>query len=403
MKGRARLFRVGIVAIVIIIALFMLASNLYTTWLWFQNLQFSSVFLTMLISKILIGLAAALVFFLIVGINYYVARIFVKKAHTIGGEESGISLEGLPISEKGINWAIGAFVIIVALMIGSVASTKWSMILRYIHAKSFGISDPIFVRDVAFYVFSLPFYLFLKSWIMGFIVFSGVVALFVYSRGNLINMEGIPAQAQGREVLSSFKLRVDSPAWKHLSIVGIIIVALLIWGYWLKIYELMYSTQGPAFGASYTDIHVQWIAYIILMVVLGVFAIFLAVNMLRQRRGALLVGLAIILGTIVVAGSIIPSLVQKIIVKPNELDRERQYIAYNIENTRKAYNLDRIQEKDFIINENLTMADIMKNKMTIENIRIWDERPLKETYDQLQSIRLYYNFSGIDVDRYLLD
>ncbi|MFQ5841681.1 MAG: UPF0182 family protein [Thermodesulfobacteriota bacterium] len=403
MKGRARLFRVGIVAIVIIIALFMLASNLYTTWLWFQNLQFSSVFLTMLISKILIGLAVALVFLLIVGINYYVARIFVKKAHTISGEKSGISLEGLPISEKGISWAIGAFVIIVALMIGSAASTKWSMILRYIHAKSFGISDPIFVRDVAFYVFSLPFYLFLKSWIMGFIVFSGVVALFVYSRGNLIKMEGIPAQAQGREVLSSFKLRVDSPAWKHLSIVGMIIVALLIWGYWLKIYQLMYSTQGPAFGASYTDIHVQWVAYIVLMVVLGVFAIFLAVNMVRQRRGALLVGLAIILGTMVVAGSIIPSLVQKIIVKPNELERERRYIAYNIENTRKAYNLDRIREKDFIINENLTMADIMKNKMTIENIRIWDERPLKETYDQLQSIRLYYNFSGIDVDRYLLD
>jgi len=121
--------------------------------------------------------------------------------------------------------------------------------------------------------------------------------------------------------------------------------------------------------------------------------------MVRQRRGALLVGLAIILGTMVVAGSIIPSLVQKIIVKPNELERERRYIAYNIENTRRAYNLDRIREKDFIVNENLTMADIMKNRLTIENIRIWDERPLQETYQQLQSIRLYYDFSGIDVDR----
>ena len=403
MRGRAGLFRVVIVAVVIIIGLGMLASRLYTAWLWFQNLQFSSVFLTVLISKILIGLAAALVFLLVVGINYYVARLYVKKAHPINGERAGIAIEGLPISERGVSWAIGAFVIIVALMIGSAASTKWSMILRYIHPKSFGISDPIFGQDVAFYVFSLPFYLFLKNWIMGFILFSGVVALLVYSTGNLIKMGGIPAQAQGREVLSSFKLRVDSPAWKHLSIVGMIIVAFLIWGYWLKIYELMYSTQGPAFGASYTDIHVQWVAYIILMVVFGVFAIFLGANMVRQRRGALLVGLAIILGTMVVVGSIIPSVVQKIIVKPNELERERRYIAYNIDSTRKAYNLHRIQEKDFIVNENLTMADIMKNKMTIENIRIWDERPLKETYDQLQSIRLYYNFSGVDVDRYLLD
>ena len=402
MKGRAGLIRVFIVAIVVVIGLSMFGSKLYTAWLWFQNLQFSSVFLTMLISKILIGLAAALVFLLVVGINYYVARVYVKKS-PISAEKSGTPIEGLPIGEKAVGWAIGGFIIIVAVMVGSAAATKWSMILRYIHPKSFGISDPIFGQDVAFYVFSLPFYLFLKSWFMGFILCSGVVALLVYSTGNLIKMEGIPAQAQGREVLSSFKLRVDSPAWKHLSIVGMIIVALLIWGYWLKIYLLMYSTQGPAFGASYTDIHVQWVAYRILMVVLGVFGIFLGVNMVRQRRAALLVGLAIILGTMVIASSIIPSLVQKIVVKPNELEREKRYIAHNIENTRRAYNLDRIQEKDFIVNENLTMADIMKNKMTIENIRIWDERPLKETYNQIQSIRLYYNFSGIDVDRYLLD
>jgi len=403
MRGWPGLFRVIIVAVVIIIGLVILASKLYTGWLWFQNLQFSSVFLTMLISTILIGLAAALVFLLVVGINYYVARLYVKKLHPISGERGETPIEGLPISESGINWAIGIFLIIVALMIGSAASAKWSMILRYFHPISFGISAPILGRDVAFYVFSLPFYLFLKSWIMGFIVFSGVVALFVYSRGNLIKVEGIPPQAQGREVLSSLRLRVDPPAWNHLSIVGMIIVALLIWGYWLKIYELMYSTQGPAFGASYTDIHVQWVAYRILMVVLGVFVVFLGANMVRQRRIALLVGLAIILASMVVAGSIIPSLVQMIIVKPNELDRERRYISHNIENTRRAYNLDRIQEKDFIVNENLTMADIVKNRTTIENIRIWDERPLQETYQQLQSIRLYYDFSGIDVDRYLLD
>jgi uncharacterized membrane protein (UPF0182 family) len=357
----------------------------------------------MVISKILIGGAAALVFLLIVGINYYVARHSVKKAHPISEEKSGTPIEGLPISEKGVAWVIGAVVIIAALMIGNAASTKWSLILRYFHPISFGVSDPIFGRDVAFYVFSLPFYLFLKGWIMGFIVFSGLVAVLVYGRGNLINMEGVTTQAQGPEMLSSVKLRVDSPVWKHLSILGMIVATLLIWGYWLKIYELMYSTKGPAFGASYTDINVQWVAYRVLMVVLGAFAIFLAANMARQRRGVLLVGLAIVLGTMVVAGSIIPALVQKIIVKPNELERERKYIAYNIENTRRAYNLDRIQEKDFVINENLTMADIVKNRMTIENIRIWDERPLKETYQQLQSIRLYYDFSGVDVDRYILD
>jgi uncharacterized membrane protein (UPF0182 family) len=403
MRGHAGLFRVVIVVIVILIGLGMLASSLYSAWLWFGNLQFSSVFLTMLISKILIGLAAALIFLLAVGINAYVARLYVKKTRPVSGGAGGIPAEGLPISERGVRWAIGIFLIIIALMIGSAASAKWSMILRYFHPKSFGIPDPIFARDVALYVFSLPFYLFLKNWLMGFIVFSGVVAILVYRMGNLIHMEVGTIQAQDQKVQLPTKLRVDPPVRKHLSIVGMILIALLIWGYWLKRYELMYSTAGPAFGASYTDIHVQLVAYWVLMIVLGAFAICLAINMVRHRRGFLLVGLAGTLGAMVVAGSIIPALVQKVVVKPNELDMERPYIGYNIENTRRAYSLDRIQEKDFVVNENLTMADIVKNRLTIENIRIWDERPLKETYQQLQSIRLYYDFSGVDVDRYILD
>jgi len=403
MRGQAGLLRVVILVIVILIGLGLLASSLYSSWLWFQNLQFSSVFLTMVLSKILIGLIVALFFLLAVGINYYVARLSVKKTHPVSGGAGGISVEGLPISERGARWAFGAFLIIIALMIGSTASTKWSMILRYFHPKSFGISDPIFGRDVAFYVFSLPFYLFLKSWLMGFIIFSGVVAILVYRMGNLITMEVGTIQARDQKVQLPTKLSIDSPVRNHLSILGMIIAALLIWGYWLKAYGLLYSTGGPAFGASYTDIHVQLVAYRILMLVLGAFAICLAVNMVRQRRGVLLVSLAVTLGAMVVAGSIVPFLVQKIVVKPNELDMERPYIGYNIENTRRAYSLDRIQEKDFVVNENLTMADIVKNRSTIENIRIWDERPLKETYQQLQSIRLYYDFSGVDVDRYILD
>jgi uncharacterized membrane protein (UPF0182 family) len=395
--------RVVIAAIVALIVLGALASSFYTAWLWFQNLQFSSVFLTMEVSKALIGLAAALVFLLFVGINYYVARLYVKKTHPVIVKRDGSSIEGLPISDKALRRTMGAFIIIVALMIYSAASARWSMILLYFHPTSFGTSDPIFGRDVAFYVFSLPFYLFLKNWLMGFVVVSGVVAALVYSKGKLINMEMKTIQAQDQQMQLPSKLRIDSLARKHLSILGIIIVFLLIWGYWLKAYLLMYSTGGPAFGASYTDIHVQLVAYRILMVVLGAFAIFLAVNMVRQRRRVLLVGLVVTLGAMVVARSIIPSLVQKIVVKPNELDVERPYIAYNIENTRRAYNLDRIQEKDFIVDENLTMADMRKNRSTIENIRIWDERPLKETYQQLQSIRLYYDFSGVDVDRYYID
>jgi len=403
MKTRTGLLRVVIAVILILIVLGWFASGLYPVWLWFDNLQFSSVFVTVVISKIVLGLAAGLIFLLAVGINFYMARLYVKKSHPVVGGGGGISVEGLPISEKAVGWIIGAFLIVVALMIGNAASAKWGTVLLYFHPTSFRISDPIFARDVGFYVFSLPFYLFLKSWSLGFLVFSGIVALFVYSRGNLVHLEMGTTQAEGREVRPSAKLRIDSAVRKHLSILGIIIVGFLIWGYWLKVYQLMYSTKGPAFGASYTDIHAQLIAYRVLMFVLGAFAILLAVNMVRYRRGVVLVGVAVTLGAMILGGSIVPAFVQKVVVKPNELDMERPYIGHNIENTRRAYLLDRIEEKDFEVNYNLTAADIERNKMTIENIRIWDERPLKETYNQIQSIRLYYDFSGIDVDRYVID
>ncbi len=403
MKRYTGLFQVVFIVIVLLIGLGWLAASIYPDWLWFQNLGFGSVFTTMVLSKILIGVIAALIFSLAVGVNYYWARFYVRKTRPAMGQKAGISLEGLPISEKTVGLFLGAFLVIVAAMVGSAASTKWSMILMYFHPQSFGVADPVFGRDVAFYVFSLPFFMFVKSWLMGFLVFSGMVALLVYNRGNLVHMEGVTMPAPDREVRPSAKLTIAPPARKHLSILGLILIALIIWGYWLKIYQLMYSTKGPAFGASYTDIHVQLVVYKILMVVLAVFAVLLGINMFVQRKGLVLYGLALTVGVIVLGGSIIPSLVQKIVVKPNELDMESPYISYNIKNTRQAYDLDRIQEKDFTVNENLTMADITANRMTIENIRIWDERPLKETYSQIQSIRLYYDFSGIDVDRYVLN
>ncbi|MBW2120556.1 MAG: UPF0182 family protein, partial [Deltaproteobacteria bacterium] len=264
------------------------------------------------------------------------------------------------------------------------------------------ISDPIFGRDVAFYVFSLPFYLFVKAWLMGFVVFAAMVVLLVYSRGNLFRME-LGAPQADREIQSPPKLKIDPIVRNHLSALGIVIIGLLVWGYWLKVFHLLYSTKGPAFGASYTDIHVQMVSYRILMVVLVALVILLAINMFRPRRGAILLGLASTLGAMVLASAVVPSLVQKIVVKPNELDKERRYIAYNIEYTRRAYNLDKISEKNFVANQDLTAEDLARNTMTLENIRIWDDRPLKETYGQIQSIRSYYGFSGIDVDRYLLD
>ncbi|MGB9436608.1 MAG: UPF0182 family protein, partial [Desulfobacterales bacterium] len=166
---------------------------------------------------------------------------------------------------------------------------------------------------------------------------------------------------------------------------------------------VLYSTQGPAFGASYTDVNIKIIAYRILMVMSFLFCLFIIYNACRLKLKPLLICAGIWVGAIVVLATGLPILVQQFVVKPNELAKESPYIAYNIDFTRQAYNLNRIKEVDFEVNNSLTAEEIKDHDVTIQNIRVWDERPLLKTYRQIQSIRLYYDFHNVDVDRYLID
>jgi uncharacterized membrane protein (UPF0182 family) len=177
----------------------------------------------------------------------------------------------------------------------------------------------------------------------------------------------------------------------------------MAWGYYLKVYGVLYSTQGPAFGASYTDVHIKVLAYRILMVVSLAFAVALFMNAFNYRKKFIWVSGGIWVGAVVLFATLLPMLVQKLVVKPNELAKEAPYIAYNIDHTRKAYNLNMIKEVDFEGGDQLTVEDIKANDLTIKNIRIWDERPLLQTYKQIQTIRLYYDFMNVDVDRYLIN
>ncbi|MFC1863809.1 UPF0182 family protein, partial [Thermodesulfobacteriota bacterium] len=199
------------------------------------------------------------------------------------------------------------------------------------------------------------------------------------------------------------KIKFPAAVGKHLLMLCGVIVLLMAWGYYLKVYGLLYSTQGPAFGASYTDIHVKVPVYRVLMVLSFAWGIFLLFNAFRFNKKQLLVTGAIWIGAILVLANGLPIVIQKFIVKPNELARESKYIAYNLDHTRKAYNLNNIKEVDFEVSDRLTAQDIADQDVTVQNIRVWDERPLLQTYRQIQAIRLYYDFNNVDVDRYMLD
>jgi uncharacterized membrane protein (UPF0182 family) len=385
--------------------LFWWVFSIYPDWLWFGKLNYSSVFWTMLLSKFSFGLANWLLFMLILAVNVYVAsryksRFPVKSAR--GGE--GEYHAPLGLSAKSGSLLLGAVVLVISLVIVSMGSSEWDVVLRFFHQQPFGGKDPIFDRNMAFYVFSLPFYLFLQSDLLTLFVLSAIITVGWCLKNGAIqvtNLEGFP-QAEGKQAAAP-KIDIDPRAMGHLIFLGGIIVLLLAWGYRLKMFNLLYSTAGAAPGAGYTDVHVNLISYGIMIFVSLAFALVLFISAFRTRKKLVWLSVGIWLGLILLLTTIIPMVVQKTVVKPNELAKESPYIHYNIQYTREAYNLNMINEVSFPAGEKLTAQNIQSNQATINNIRIWDERPLLQTYNQLQSIRLYFEFNDVDVDRYQIN
>ena len=377
--------------------------SIYPDWLWFENLGFSPVFWTMLLSKFGFGLMIWLLLILIICTNLYAANRFNPgggSGESVKAVDDYVSQLGL--SGRTLTSLLIAFILILSFFIASKGSYQWDILLRYLYQQPFGSTDPIFNRDIGFYLFSLPFYIFVQNGLLVLFILAGLITMGWYLKNGAIQIEGEFSQTAG--VPSSLpKITIAPKARQHLIFLGGIIVLVLAWGYHLKMYGLLYSTQGPAFGASYTDAHIKVLAYRVLIFVSLGFALVLFLNSFKFRTKLILLTAGIWIGAVLVFGALLPVLVQKIVVKPNELAKESPYIAYNIDYTRKAYNLNKIKEVKFEVNDKLSAQDLKKHDVTIQNIRIWDERPLLQTYRQIQSIRLYYDFHDVDVDRYRIN
>jgi uncharacterized membrane protein (UPF0182 family) len=189
----------------------------------------------------------------------------------------------------------------------------------------------------------------------------------------------------------------------HLSILGALIFFTFAWGHWLELFDLMYSPRGVAFGASYTDINVSMPALWVMVGVAIVSGVILLINTLLRRAALSLLAIFLWIIVGIVGTGFIPGIIQRYVVEPNELARETPYIENNIEFTTAAYGLGEIKERDFPQLESLTRQKVADNEATLKNIRLWDYRPLSQTYQQIQAIRLYYKFFDIDLDRYLIN
>ena len=377
--------------------------SIYPDWLWFENLDFSPVFWTMLLSKFGFGLFVWFILIVIVILNLYAANRLNPGAGS-GGTQKAVDgwASQLGLSGGTLKSLLIVFLLIFSFIIASKGSYQWDMLLRYLYQQPFGSTDPIFNRDIGFYLFSLPFYSFVQNGLLVLVILAALITMAWYLKNGALHIEGGLSQAAGAPA-SVPKITMAPKVKMHLIFLGGIVVLLLAWAYYLKMYGVLYSGQGPAFGASYTDVHIKILAYKVLIIASLGFALVLFLNAFKFRKKLILVSAATWIGAVLVFSTVLPVLVQKFVVKPNELAKESPYIAYNIDYTRKAYNLNKIKEVDFEVSDKLSAADLKKHDVTIQNIRIWDERPLLQTYRQIQAIRLYYDFNNIDVDRYLID
>jgi uncharacterized membrane protein (UPF0182 family) len=361
---------------------------LYTDWLWFEAEGFSSVFVTTLLTQIFLALTLGGVCFAILYLNLFLV-------HRSPATDVLIELEdhlGLPsrfFLEPYVKRLLIPCTLVVSLFVGIQASGQWEVLLRFLHPTPFQIQDPLFQQDLAFYIFRLPLLNSLYHWLMIILGLSALLATIAY-----IFYRGIQITSRG--------LRWGSWARTHLLLLGASLLLLKAWGYHLGTYDLLYSPRGAVFGAGYTDVYASLPALRMLTIVAILAGLLCLAQIRRQKLTFLVTGLAALLVVSVLGQMIYPSLLQRLRVVPNELDLESPYITSNIRFTRAAYGLDRIEEVEFPAEENLTMADLRRNELTVNNIRLWDPRPLLTTFAQLQEIRTYYKFVDVDVDRYLV-
>ena len=370
--------------------------GVYTDWLWFNNLGFLDVFTTILWTRTWLFIAGAAVFGAMITVNVFLAHRHAR------GESV------LPLPEDTLRWLARLLVvgfvlgaILLTIIFGVVAAGRWDQVLRLLSGTQFGIDDPVFHNDVSFFVFTLPILELVQGWFLGAFITLFVVSLIVY---------------QAHFALRGMPMGITTWVRGHLAVLGAIIFFDLAFKQILDRFGTVFSTGGAVFGATYADVNARIPALLLVTAIAVAAGVLLLVSLLPALRGPK--GTRLILGAIglwvaaaVLGGNVYPSFVQRFTVEPNELEKEKPFIERNIEFTRIAFGIESrsdlgikgIEERDYEATGEVTLEEVQANLSTVYNVRLWDPRPLMDIYNQIQHLRLYYNFKDVDVDRYDID
>ncbi len=443
-KGQRRL-SVIVMFIVIIVALFLLLIDFITDWLWFKEMGYVSVFFTQLFTELKVGIPVFVILTLLV--NLYLKQLKKGYFKKIASHEA--------TDMKKLNRYTGIISVVFGLVTAFYAVTNlWFEILQFINATDFDIKDPLFHLDISFYIFRLDFLKQLNEMFIGIVLLLIIVTVIYYTilltmhspdifehddeaepagpafddgedrySGGGNPFEGMggnnpfdkvfgafgkkgPATAQPkkpRRQLDDNNFRqLMNIASGQLSLLGVIFFIMIALNFLLKQFDLLHAHTGAVYGAGFTDVNVTLWVYRVLAV-LALFGAVTVVHHIRKKQFKKILSIPVIMIIIGAVGIGAGYLVQNFIVSPDEINKEAQYLERNIEYTQYAYQLNDVEEKSFAADNNLTSEDIVNNPETINNIRINDYQPVNTFYNQTQSIRQYYKFNDVDVDRYMID
>ena len=428
---------------VVLIGLCVGLAEFITNYLWFRDIGQTDVFWKKLLTQIEIGVPTFVVLTVLSAIYLRALEKGYRKRVTVVVESTSSKIRTF------VKWGIS---IVASGIIAYMTITRlWFGWLQFTNATSFNIADPIFNNDISFYVFRLQFIRDLNSLvIMAIIAFAAITFVYYFfllsvakpkitegdpapepeedaqpgspfgqssdmfggALGGLFKSFGLGGQSSGQTTQrpkqasslgdSGNLKELLNIASKQIAILGIIFFIMVGVNYFLKQFDLLYSSNGVVFGAGFTDINITLWVYRLIMVLSVVAAVMFAIGVTKKKVKTML---AVPVAMIVIGllGSGVGMLTQQLVVSPDEINKENHYLGHNIEYTQMAYGLRDVTIKPFPAENTLTSEDIANNIDTIRNIRINDYDPAKTFYNSTQTIRQYYTFNDVDVDRYMIN
>ena len=392
--SRRTLLGLALIALVLVFAV-PSAATFYTDWLWYRELGFDRVFIRSLNAEGSVFVITFLLVWVFLLSNLRLAGRAMRQPHIVLGS----GREGQPVVVQGrtlTRWMTPASAIVALIFAASASSASWLDWLNYFHVVPFHDADPIFGKDASFFVFRMPIYDLVHDQALAVVAFAliGAGALYVLSGSFVLEPRfGVAFWP---------RLRLMPAARRHLAILVATVFGLMAWGAWLDRFRLLLTPAQVLFGVGYSDIHARLPILWITIVVLILGAVVSVASGFSRRNWPVLAAVVVYFG-VSITGGLYADFVQRFSVAPNGPEKEQPYIQNNIAATRRAYAIDTVDEKALTGDASLTAQDIVRNALTIRNVRLWDHQPLLQTFSQIQEIRTYYNFIQVDNDRYQIN